>query len=126
MNQSVLIHRSPITAIGVVALETLMAYWKFTSRISCKEIGNLQEEQSEIQTKMIFCGSDIRLISFFFAKRKPIDLGASDGRLATFHVDRVYGWECSLKDALLMAAYLKDDRYKIEVVANTLRKTILF
>ena len=126
MNQSVM-HRSPITAsTGIVNEETLMAYWKFTSRISCKEIENLQEEQSEIQSKIIFCGSDVRSISFFFAKREPIDLGSSEGRLNTFNVDRVYGWECSLKDALLIAAYLKDDRYKIEIVANTLRKTILF
>jgi len=125
MNQSVMY--SPITAsTGIVNEETLMAYWKFTSRISCKEIENLQEEQSEIQTKMILCGSDIGSISYFFTKTKPIDLGASDGRLNTFDVDRVYGWECSLKDALLIASYLKDDRYKIEVVANTLRKTILF
>jgi len=126
MNQSVM-HHSPITAsTGIVDEKTLMAYWKFTSRISCKEIENLQEEQSQIQTKMILCGSDIGSISYFFTKTKPIDLGASEGRLNTFDVDRVYGWECSLKDALLIASCLKDDRYKIEVVANTLRKTILF
>ena len=111
MNQSVM-HRSPITAsTGIVNEETLMAYWKITSRISCKEIENLQEEQSQIQTKMILCGSDIRSISYFFAKRKPIDLGASDGRLNTFDVDRIYGWECNLKDSLVIASYLKDDRY---------------
>jgi len=124
MNQSVM---SPITAsAGIVNEETLVEYWKFTSRISSKEIETLQEEQSRVQTKMILCGSDIRSISYFFTKRKPIDLGASNGRLNTFHVDRVYGWECSLKDALLIAAYLQDDRYKIEIVANVLRKTILF
>jgi hypothetical protein len=102
---------------GEIKQKQLDKYWKFICNASAEDIYKIQLEQTQIQCELLFCASDLQLVSGFFIKSKPIDEGFADGsRLATFGIDRQYKHHCNLKEALLIAQNLEDLRYRITII----------